>query len=162
MATFVFELEAVLEQRGREEKQRQRAVAELERQRLTVEGRVEQIRSRLSEGRESMRRSLGAGGAVPMEAVRLQSTSSLHDLIALQRAALELAGVHQRLGAARARLMEATVARKAVEALRTRRYEAWRRERARIENNAMDDLAVMRHGRGPDTVAGLDEPGAAA
>ncbi|MCW5765828.1 MAG: flagellar export protein FliJ [Phycisphaeraceae bacterium] len=162
MAAFVFEFEAVLEQRGREEKLHQRAVAELEHQRVLVETRVESIKTRLSHGRESMRRALGAGGAVPMDAVRLQSTSSLHDLIALQRAALELAGVHQRLNAARARLMRATVARKAVETLRSRRYQAWRREQARIENNAMDDLAVMRHGRRADAVVGLDEPGAAA
>ena len=78
--------------------------------------------------------------------VRLAANASLHGVVELQRAAIELAGLGQRLSRARAELMKATVARKAVELLKKRRYEAWKRERDRRENAELDDLVVMRHG----------------
>lgn len=148
MARFIFELQAVLEQRQRLERQRQRAVAEIERQRVAVEQRARQIQTRLAGGRRAMRGSLSRQGEpVAMDEVRMQATASLHDLIALQRVALEMAGVQQRLVAARQVLMQAVVARKAVERLRARRLEQWRLEMSRREAAAMDDLTVMRHGR---------------
>ena len=64
-------------------------------------------------------------------------------------AVVRLAGVHQRLDAARLALIKATAARRGVEVLRERRYEAWKREQDRAEAAALDELAVMRAAR-PD------------
>lgn len=164
MAKFVFELESVLEQREREERVRMKAVGELEAQRLAIEARVEQIQGGLRAGREEWRAALSGGrdgaadgtGAASLQlvGVRLAANASLHGVVELQRAAIELAGLGQRLSRARAELMKATVARKAVELLKKRRYEAWKRERDRRENAELDDLVVMRHGAAvPDGAA---------
>ena len=155
MAGFVFELESVLELREREEKVRMKAVGELEAQRLAIEARVADIQASLRAGREEWRAALSGGdgeggerGAASLQlvGVRLAANASLHGVVELQRAAIDLAGLGQRLGRARAELLRATVARKAVELLKTRRYEAWKRERDRRENAELDDLVVMRHG----------------
>lgn len=154
MARFIFELEAVLEAREWHERRQQRAVGELDRQRLAIERRAQEVQARLAEGRSAMRQALGSrgdpgslGGVVAIDQVRVQASASLHDMVALRKVALELAGAQQRLAAARQQLLKATIARKAVEALRTRRYIAWKREQDRRENAAVDELAVMHHGR---------------
>lgn len=166
MARFVFELQAVLEDRERREQARRRLVGELEARRTAIEARVRQVQEAAGTQRESLRELVGGGGAgdgtmeaaggrrVAVDRVRMQATASLHAVVTLQRAAIELAGVERRLGAARAELLAATVARKAVEALRARRFAAWRREEQRRENSALDDLNVMRAGRGAGDLGG--------
>lgn len=152
MAKFVFELESVLEQREREERVRMKAVGELEAQRLAVEARAGEIQAGLRAGREEWRAALSGGGdgagaaSLQLVGVRLAANASLHGVVELQRAAIDLAGLGERLKRARAELLRATVARKAVELLKRRRYEAWKRERDRRENAELDDLVVMRHG----------------
>jgi flagellar FliJ protein len=146
MARFVFELEVVLEQRTRVEESKQRALAELERARVTIMDRARQIQESMSAGRNDLRSRL-TPGPVAIASVRLQTGSAMHSVIQLQRLAIELAGVHKRIDAARAELLAATVARKAVQALKDRRYAAWKREQDRKENAMLDDLSVMRFGR---------------
>ncbi len=58
-----------------------------------------------------------------------------------------LAGLHKRLEAARAELLRAATARKAVELLRDRRWEAWKHEQSRLESAQADELAVMSAAR---------------
>lgn len=79
-----------------------------------------------------------------MDEVRLAAGASLHGLVRLQRAAIELAGAHQKLGKARHVLLRAAVDRKAVELLRTRERAEHLRRMARRESDELDDLTVMR------------------
>ncbi|MFN0011075.1 MAG: flagellar export protein FliJ [Phycisphaerales bacterium] len=160
MAQFVFEFDTVLELREREEKMRMRAVGELEAQRLAVEGRVEALQAGLRAGREEWRDAVSGrggggagGGALSVIGARMAANASLHGVVELQRAAIELAGLAQKIGRARAELLKATVAKKAVELLKRRRFEAWKREQDRRETGLLDDLVVMRHGR----ATGVDE-----
>lgn len=149
MPRFRFELEPVLEQRLRDEHDRQRSVAELERERLALEDEIRACQRAIDQERDDLRSLLGAGGggAVDLRAARMQAGASLGHMARAQRAVLKLAGVHKRLERARAELLEATKRRKAVENLRQRRYEQWKREQDAAEARELDDLSVMRFAR---------------
>lgn len=157
MAAFVFELEVVLEQRRRVEKDRQRALGEVLSQRVAVLQRVEDVYAGMRSGHDELRAILRPeAGLVPIDRVRRQASSSLHAIVLVQRAAIELAGINKRIEAARAELLKASISRKAVETLRERRYRAWKLEQDRLEAAAQDDLNVMRHGRrGEASVEGV-------
>ncbi len=152
---FVFELDPVIEVRKRAEREHMGRVARLERERVMLLERVREVQQNMAGARASLGELLSGGpsqeavggtrvSAVNMHAVRMQAHASLHGVIALQRAALELAGLTRRVEAARAELLKAAVARKAVEKLRERRFALWKREQAVLEAMDMDDLAVMR------------------
>lgn len=151
MAGFIFELQAVLDHRTAVERQRQRDVAALEAQRVGLEEEIRGYRMRIESAREELRRALGSEqggpGSADLLAARREAAASLHLIARAQQAARRLAGVLSRLDRARAELIRATVDRKAVEALRQRRFEAWKSERQRRESAAMDELNVMRAGR---------------
>lgn len=153
MAKFVFELEAVLEQRRGVERTKQLAVAAVDRQRIELEQRLAGCRERLDGERRELREELAGGGSVDMGRARRQAGATLHVLAEAQRTLLQLAGVQTRLEAARRELIEATTRRRAVEVLRERRFEEWKREESRRDAAAVDELAVMRAARPRDEVA---------
>lgn len=150
MATFRFGLDPVLRQREREEKERQRAVAALERQRIAIEDEIRGYQASIDAERADLSTRLGgarAGDSIDLRDVRVQANASLHLITMAQRAALRLAGVYERLDEARLELLEASVRRRAVEALRDERFEEWRSSRDKAELAALDELAVMGFGR---------------
>lgn len=150
MSRFRFGLDAVLEQRKREERAAQVAVAEIERERLRLEDEIRacdrSIRAEKSELTERLA-SEREGGAVDIGSVRLQANASLNLIASAQRRVVVLAGVHARLDKARLALLEASVRRKALERLRERAIEAHLRDEARAERAEEDELSVMRQGR---------------
>ena len=162
MARFEFSLEAALEQRRRVERDRQLAVAKIERTRVEIEGRVKAVQERLTMERNDLRALLGNGangsgggaGQVLVSSVRLQATAGLHGLAQLRTLAIELAGVLKRLEAARTQLLAAAIARKAVEKLREQQFTRWKQEQAHKESAELDDLTLMRTGRSVDPLAG--------
>jgi flagellar FliJ protein len=145
MVRFRFALDPLLKTRGRHEQAIQREVADLERERLAMEDRIRRKQRLFAEGRDARRDSLT--GTLNIDALRGHAGSALRVMRDTQRDVLELAGVHRRLDLARARLIEATRARRAVELLRERRYEAWRRDHERRETAAQDELATIAAGR---------------
>ncbi|MEM1185835.1 MAG: flagellar FliJ family protein [Planctomycetota bacterium] len=149
MAKFRFGLEPVLRQRAREEEDRQRVVAGLERQRIAIEDEIKGYQSAIEAERSELTQRLGdaSGQGVDLGAVRVQANASLHLITMAQRAALRLAGVYERLDTARLELLEASTRRKAVETLKDQRYESWRSARSKEELAALDELAVIRHAR---------------
>lgn len=133
--------------RRRAERDRQLAFAELERDRVRLE---EAIRSRYlaaRTGRDDLRRALKPGVVTSMAPVRLQAGLSLRLETQTQRLAIELAGVLKRSEEARAALLEASRERKAVELLREKRLEAWKRDQDRREAAEQDDLVNGRMAR---------------
>jgi flagellar export protein FliJ len=148
---FEFELEPVLEMRKRLERQKQLAVAELQAQRLALEERIRAAQQSLADGRRYVRELLTPGGMAgtgdgmaAVARVRLSAHMALHTTVHVQRLAIELSGVVQRQNAARAELLRAAVARKAVEALRARRWAAWLAEQKRLETAAIDEINTQR------------------
>jgi flagellar export protein FliJ len=153
MARFRFALDPVLRQRKREEQDKQRVVARLERERIEIEDEIRGYQASIVDEKAELTARLdaarldGGGGGVDLGAVRVQANASLHLITLAQRAALRLAGVYERLDVARLALLEATTRRKAVEVLRDKRYDAWRRGLNRAEAAALDEIAVMGHSR---------------
>lgn len=156
MAKFVFELEAVLRARKASERTRMLEMAVIERERLAVEARLRELQRQIGEEKRELRGQLGndtvsgAGGAgvmLDLRGVRFQAGSALRLMTSAQRAVLELSGIHARVERARRALLEAATARKAVEALRDRRREAWVMEQKRLDEAVMDELAVVGHAR---------------
>jgi flagellar export protein FliJ len=80
----------------------------------------------------------------------MQANASLHLVARAQQAVLELAGLHRRIDAARLELLKATTDRKAVELLKERRRREWVDEQRRREDAELDEINVMRHGRGEE------------
>ena len=147
MAKFRFQLEAVLKHRKNIEQQKQRAVAELEIQRVRLEGAIRGFQDGIAREKAELR---GMLNEADLRGARWQAAASMRLLNAARRAALELAGVYKRIETARADLLEAAKRRKAVELLKERRYEEWRQTEARRELAAVDELAVMAAGRKDD------------
>lgn len=154
MPKFIFPLQAVLTQRLHEEKQAQQAVAVLERERLDLEARVSACQAEIRGYKDDLRALLApieqraeTDLAPDMRFVRLQTGASLHAEARTRRLAIQLAGVYQRTEKARAELRSATTRRKAVEALRDRQYEEWKRELNRKESNELDEIATIKAAR---------------
>jgi flagellar export protein FliJ len=147
---FRFRLQVVLEQRERFERERQVVVARLERERMEVEGKLREYQRGIAESGAEMRSRLSGGvpgGAVAIQDVRLQAGASLHLATRARLAALELAGVYQRLERERRELLKAATARRAVELLRDRRLTEWKTERGRVEGLAVDEAATQGFAR---------------
>jgi len=153
VAKFIFELEAVLRARKAAERTRILEMAVIERERLGVESRLRDLQRQIGEEKIELRGQLGHEGAsgagvmLDLRGVRFQAGSALRLMASAQRAVLELAGIHARVERARRALLEAATARKAVEALRDRRREAWAAEQKRLDEAIMDELAVVGHAR---------------
>jgi flagellar FliJ protein len=147
MARFIFKLEPVLRQRKAIEREKQLALAELERSRVELEDQIRQIQGRLRAEKDTMRDQLTPGARVDLRGVRMQAGAQLRLVLEAQQAVFKLAGVHRRVEAARAELIEATKARRAVELLRERRFEQWLEEQRRKEASMLDEIAVVRGGR---------------
>jgi flagellar FliJ protein len=148
MAKFRFELESLLKARRLAEQARQRAVAAIEQDRMKLEQSLRDLQRQISDGKHAMQS--GLVGLVQADQLRMHAASTMHTMRAAQRVVLELAGVHRRLDAARAALIEAAQHRRAVEILRERRYEQWKAQQDKLENDALDELAVIAAARRRD------------
>jgi flagellar export protein FliJ len=149
VAVFRFRLDRVLEQRRRAERERQRAVAELERERTEIEDAIRRRQAMIEDAKRGLRDALAAdpdtrGARVDLRAARLQAGASIHQVMQTQQLVLQLAGVHKRLDAARATLLEAATRRKAVETLRDRALRRWLDEEHRRENAMLDELGTAQ------------------
>lgn len=147
MAKFRFRLQAVLDHREMVEQQKQKAVAELEGHRVRLEERIRECQRSIAAEKAGQRSMLGSADIL---GARRQASAALRLMVAAQRTAIELAGVHKRLEAARAELLEAAKRRKAVELLRERRLDEWKQDMDRREAAALDELSVMRAARKGD------------
>lgn len=167
MARFKFGLQRLLDHRERLEQEKQKAVAELERQRVQLEGRIREHQRSIVDTRSELRQALlgerlGPAGVVPTGVrahhdrergsvsfadVRSQAAASLGLVMKTQQLAIGLAGLHRRLDAARLELLKAATDRKAVELLREKRRRRWLEEENRRETARLDDLTAARAAR---------------
>ncbi|MFG0274570.1 MAG: flagellar export protein FliJ [Phycisphaerales bacterium] len=158
MARFVFRMQRLLEQRQREEDERTRAVAELDRQRVDLEAKIRAAQGAIDGAKRDLRDALagqtrgGAGAVLDVRSARLQAGATIQQVMRTQQLAIALAGVHQRLNTARAALLEAATKRKAVELLRAKQYDRWLLEQNRRESAAMDEMGVGQWRRRERTV----------
>jgi len=153
MAKFVFRLQAVLDQRAREERDQMLVVSELERERLALESRIRGCQQMMSDERRELTQALGSGHRVDVRAVKMQAGASLRHNFDAQRAVLELASVYKKLETERAMLIQVSAKRKAVEMLRDQQKKAFEQELDRRETHDLDEMSVMRHARDKGNVA---------
>lgn len=142
MGAFRFKLDPVLRQRRREEQARQRDVAVLERERIALEEEIRACSDALRTEQGVLRQGLADGGRLDVDSIRWQAHAAAGQIQRAERAAVSLAGVRNRLQEARARLVEASTRRKAIEALRDRRLAAWVSERERKEAVVLDEIGT--------------------
>ncbi|MDY7109689.1 MAG: flagellar export protein FliJ [Planctomycetota bacterium] len=140
MARFRFKLEPLLKARRHAEREKQRAVAELERQRLDLEDALRRRQAFIVEGKAALRDRLV--GDLDMPSLRAHAGSTVQVMREAERLVLELAGVHKRLEAARGELVEAARERRSLELLRDRRLAQWKAALNKAEDAALDELAV--------------------
>lgn len=146
MPKFSFRLQPVLDQRAREEKDQMRAVAELDAQRMRIEEHIRACQLRIQQGRRDVSDAL-SGGRVDLGSAKLQSAATLRHDQEARSGVLDMAAVLQQLGHARAKLVQASAKRRAIELLRDRELERFRDAENRRESAAMDDLMVMRRNK---------------
>jgi len=153
MPRFIFKLQSVLDQRVREERDQMLVVSELERERLALESRIRGCQQMMSDERDELTQTLGVGQRVDLQAVKMQAGASLRHNFDAQRAVLDLASVFKRLEAERAKLVQVSARRKAVEMLRDQQREAFMKALERRETHELDEMSVLRHGRDKGQVA---------
>lgn len=141
MARFAFRLERVLQLRVREERDRQIALAALERRRTELEGAIRACAARAREERALQADWLSPGGA-DVGAARSQAAAAVHEIARAQRLSIELAGVLRKRDEARTELARATAARRAIELLRERAFGEWLSTESRREDRALDDVTM--------------------
>jgi flagellar protein FliJ len=146
---FRFRLQPVLEQRERLEQEKQRRFAELERERLAAEGSLRRMQQDIQDAKLDLRARLGgAGGAVVIiPEVRAQASASLHMEARARQAAMTVAGAYRRVERARAELLQAATARKAVDLLREKRFEEWRQEQLHADAAQVDEAGTQLYVR---------------
>lgn len=148
MPRFVFKLEAALRQRRHHERAKQiELAAQLHGQR-SVEDDIHKCQRMFDEERLELRERLTrGGGAVALRGLRMQANAAGHLIAAIHAHGLRLAGARERVTRARAVLIAATTRRRAIERLRERRYDQWRRDQDLREARELDDLVTTRAGR---------------
>ena len=149
MAKFRFDLDVLLKTRKLAEDRCRCAVATLERERKGLEDSLRNRQNHIGESRRSVRSELV--GSIKSTMVRMQANASLALMRDAQRTVLELAGLHRRLQEARRILTDAAVKRRAIELLRDQRYAQWKRNHARREQAAQDELATISAARNRQT-----------
>ncbi|MCW5757616.1 MAG: flagellar FliJ family protein [Phycisphaeraceae bacterium] len=142
---FEFELQAVLEQRCREERRAQALLAHVEAERLRVEASIQEIARSVDAEREAARAWMT--GRVPAASLRDRVAGELGADRRARALAVQLAGVRRRLESARGLLREASVRREALDRLRHKRWREWLDTLEKAEQREFDDLMVMRRGR---------------
>jgi len=145
MLRFVFRLQPLLRARRQTEQGKQRAVAELERQRMQIEDNLRNQQEWITQNKRQMSDRLV--GQLDLGELRDHAGATLRLMRDAQRMALELAGIYKRVEAARAELLEATKQRRALELLRDNRFAQWRYELEHAESAALDELAVIQAAR---------------
>jgi flagellar FliJ protein len=139
MAKFRFALERVLDRRLKEEEARRLVLAKIEGHRRALEDALRDRQREIGAGRDDWRNSLV--GTVDPVALRHNAAASMGLMRKAQRTVLELAGLDKSLVRAKADLVEAARARRALEILREQRFAAFKTVEARREREQLDEFA---------------------
>ena len=141
---FVFELQAVLEQRRRDEQRAQAVLAAIQHERLEVERELAELRRSVEAERDATRARMV--GRIAPSSLREHVAGELGADRRARALAVRLAGVQKRIDAARQALRVASVRHEAIKGLREKRLRAWSQELEKAERLEVDDLMVMRRG----------------
>ncbi|MBG81204.1 MAG: flagellar export protein FliJ [Phycisphaerae bacterium] len=142
MKRFKFQLQRILDVRMREERQAQRNLAVLNRQRSLIEQRLRSAESKRQTALEQRRSSLV--GDLEIDQLRLQALMVHQQDRQARQLMLELAAMEPEREEARRILLQATTARRSLEWLRERTRARWLREQRRQERRDEQELNTIR------------------
>jgi flagellar FliJ protein len=144
---FEFRLEGLLEHRRQLEKDQQRKVAEIQQEAQYMQRQIRDAQTRIVlENRKLTSQQLVGKLDMAYIAHEKRYVGNLHVQIAFMMQ--KLAGVEERIAAARVELLAAAKARKVIEKLREKQLARWRAEQDRKEAAAMDEIGTqiaLRH-----------------
>ena len=142
MARFIFKLDPVLEHRQNVERQRQRAVAEIQATMTVYQTELDALDKSAQESVEDVRRHR-LTGVLDMSflAAHRRFLNSTHKR-ALE-IAQQMAKIQLRLDAARRELAEAAKQRKIIEKLKERQFDRWRSDQNRRELASTDEVGMQ-------------------
>lgn len=146
MATFKFKLEPVLKQRRILEDQGQRELAKLLRQRMILHDQLRSMQRTITESKRALTGTLL--GTVNLEQAGRFARYSDQVTQRARSIVLELAQLEKSIEASRQQFLAVSRDRKAIELLRDRRLEAWKKQRRRAEDTVVDEIATQRYVRG--------------
>ncbi len=140
MAKFRFQFEKVLEHRRSIEEARLRELRALSDERAAMQGEIQGLAAAITRSRLELGASLI--GKVDLSQVARFAQFSGQTRFRVQEVAMGMAVLERRIVEARQRVVEARRDRRALELLRERRLEAWKREQDRRETVELDDLSA--------------------
>ena len=145
MAGFRFRLETVLRQRRMVEDERQRELAKLLRQRMILHDQLRAMQQSIRGSKAAL--SDGLVGVVDMDRVANFARYSGQVAARPQGLVIRLAELEKQVKGAQERLLEAVRARRALELLRERQWQAWQQQEERREVARTDEMTVQRYAR---------------
>jgi flagellar FliJ protein len=141
MAKFAFKLEPLLAHRRHIEDDRQRALAQLLREKLILETQIRNHQHTISDDKRSMSDALV--GQVNVDRIRQHAAHSGQVAVRLQQIAYRLLHLNRTITDARNSLLEAVKQRKAVELLREKQFKRWKQEQDRREARELDEIGTQ-------------------
>ena len=145
MADFKFKFETVLRHRELIEDECQRDLAKHLRTRMIFEDEIRKMQGTISESK----RELGSAlvGKVDIDRIAGFARYAGQSTHRAQQLVMKVADVEKQIAAARAKLLDATRQRKALELLREKQQRQWKQEQSRREAIELDDLATQQYAR---------------
>lgn len=138
---FRFRYQSLLEHRRHVEQQRQRQLAQRRQRKSELEGMLEEAQNTLRQNKHELAESLR--GRVDMSQLGVFARYSVHMSGRGMHVVRHIAEAEKKADQARAELLEATRQVKALELLRDREYEQWKKQQQKKEDQRLDEVAVQ-------------------
>jgi flagellar export protein FliJ len=142
MTRFKFPYVAVLDVRRAEERRQQQVVGELLQRQQGLQDELRRRQQFLDANRHRSRDALT--GLVDIDGLRQHAGLAVQAMRRADAIVLELADLHRRVLEARTVLVDRMRQRRAVERLRDRMFDRWKRDMNRAQDRIEDDAAVVR------------------
>ncbi|MEM8739787.1 MAG: flagellar export protein FliJ [Planctomycetota bacterium] len=145
MPTFTFRYETLLQHRRNLEDQAQRVLAERVRTQMILTDQLRAMQNTITDSK----RDLGSAlvGRLDLSRVGEFTRFTADATVRGRQLVARLAELEPQIAAARAALLDATRQRQALELLRERDHDRWRREQDRRETAALDEASAQAYTR---------------
>ena len=143
MAEFKFKLEPVLKQRKQLEDQAQRDLAQLLRHQMILENQLRDMQQTINTNKHALTDVLKS--TVEVSHVRQHGVHVNHVRAKAQQIVLQMLALNRQIDNARAVLQQAMKQRKAIELLRDKQYEDWRKTTLKREALELDEISTQQY-----------------
>jgi len=145
MAKFVFKLEVLLRQRKIQEDEKQRKLAQILRHRMIFHNELRTMQQTITQSKQEL--TDGLVGKVDLSRVSQFARYSGQTRQRAQTLVFRMAELEKYISVAQNDLIEATRARKALELLRDKQFDVWKKQMSKREARQLDEVAVQTYVR---------------